>query len=165
MYVLLYADDTLVLAETPEELQNAMDEVFSYCQQWSLRISTKKIKNKSKTRVVIFSKGKVKKQHNFKMGNTNIDTDTDYCYLGVFFNFNGKFTKALEERIILSRKALFSLNAKAGRLHLPPDIHIDLFHKMVLPILIYGCEVWGYTNLEKLEIFFQKIFETGFMVK
>ena len=60
---------------------------------------------------------------------------------------------ALEERIILSRKALFSLNAKAGRLHLPPDIHIDLFHKMVLPILIYGCEVWGYTNLEKLEIF------------
>ena len=156
MYVLLYADDTLVLAESPAELQNAMDEVFSYCQKWGLTISTKKIKNKSKTRVVIFSKGKVKEQHNFKMGNKNIDTDTDYCYLGVVFNFNGKFNKALEERITLSRKALFSLNAKAGRLHLPPDIHIDLFHKMVLPILIYGCEVWGYTNLEKLEIFFRK---------
>ena len=156
MYVLLYADDTLVLAESPLELQNAMDEVFLYCQQWGLKISTKKIKNKSKTRVVIFSKGKVKKQHNFKMGNTKIDTDTDYCYLGVVFNFNGKFTKALEERITLSRKALFSLNAKAGRLHLPPDIHIDLFQKMVLPILIYGCEVWGYTNLELLEIFFRK---------
>ena len=156
MYVLLYADDTLVLAESPVELQNAMDEVFLYCQKWNLHISTKKIKNKSKTRVVIFSKGKVKTQHNFKMGNKNIDTDTDYCYLGVVFNFNGKFTKALEERITLSRKALFSLNAKAGRLHLPPDIHIDLFHKMILPILIYGCEVWGYANLEKLEIFFRK---------
>ena len=56
----------------------------------------------------------------------------------------------------MSRKALFSLNAKAGILQLPPDIHIDLFHKMILPILIYGCEVWGYTNLEMLEIFFRK---------
>ena len=36
------------------------------------------------------------------------------------------------------------------------DIHIDLFHKMILPILIYGCEVWGYANLEKVEIFFRK---------
>ena len=141
MYVLLYADDTLVLAESPEELQIAMNEVYSYCEKWSLRISTGKIKNKSKTRVVIFSRGKVTTEHNFKMGNTKIDTDTDYCYLGVVFNFNGKFTKAINERIILARKALFGLNSKAERLHLPPDIHIDLFNKMVLPICIYGCEV------------------------
>ena len=64
MYVLLYADDTLVLAESPEELQNAMNEVFSYCEKWSLRISTGKIKGRSKTRVVIFSKGKVMTEHN-----------------------------------------------------------------------------------------------------
>ena len=70
MYVLLYADDTLVLAESPEELQIAMNEVYSYCEKWSLKISTGKIKNKSKTRVVIFSKGKVTTEHNFKMGNT-----------------------------------------------------------------------------------------------
>ena len=133
-----------------------MNEVFSYCEKWSLRISTGKIKGRSKTRVVIFSKGKVMTEHNFKMGNTKIDTDTDYCYLGVVFNFNGKFTKAIEERITLARKALFGLNSKAERLHLPPDIHIDLFNKMVLPICIYGCEVWGYANVEKLEIFFRK---------
>ena len=133
-----------------------MNEVFSYCEKWSLRISTGKIKGRSKTRVVIFSKGKVMTEHNFKMGNTKIDTDTDYCYLGVVFNFNGKFTKAIEERITLARKALLGLNSKAERLHLPPDIHIDLFNKMVLPICIYGCEVWGYANVEKLEIFFRK---------
>ena len=129
MYVLLYADDTLVLAESPEELQNAMNEVYSYCRKWGLKISTGKIKGKSKTRVVIFSKGRVRTEYNFKMGNINIDTDTDYCYLGVVFNFNGKFAKAIKERIRLARKALFSLNAKAGRLQLPPDIHIDLFSK------------------------------------
>ena len=156
MYVLLYADDTLVLAESPEELQKAMNEVYCYCQKWGLKISTGKIKGKSKTRVVIFSKGRVRTEYNFKMGNINIDTDTDYCYLGVVFNFNGNFTKAIKERIRLGRKALFSLNAKAGRLQLPPDIHIDLFQKMILPICIYGCEVWGYANLQQLEIFYRK---------
>ena len=156
MFVLLYADDTLVLAESPNELQNAMDEVHSYCQKWSLRISTDKVKGKSKTRVVIFSKGKVKTEYNFKMGEKKIETDTDYCYLGVTFNFNGKFTKAIAGRISEARKSLFSLNSKAGRLQLPPDIHIDLFHKLVLPICMYGCEVWGYANLEKLEIFYRK---------
>ena len=52
------------MAESPEELQNAMNEVFSYCEKWSLRISTGKIKGRSKTRVVIFSKGKVMTEHN-----------------------------------------------------------------------------------------------------
>ena len=156
MYVLLYADDTLVLAESPGELQNALNEVYLYCQKWGLKISTKKIKNKSKTRIVIFSKGRVKTEHNFKMGTTKIDTDTDYCYLGVVFNFNGKFSKAITERINLAQKSLFSLNAKAERLHLPVDIHIDLFHKTIVPILIYGCEVWGFASLVKLEIFYRK---------
>ena len=68
MYVLLYADDTLVLAESPNELQNALNEVHSYCQKWGLRISNDKTKGKSKTRIVIFSKGKVKTKYNFKMG-------------------------------------------------------------------------------------------------
>ena len=72
--------------------------VFSYCQNGVLELVVRKLKNKSKTRIVIFSKGKVKVQHNFKMGYTNIDTDTDYCYLGAVFNFNGKFNEALEER-------------------------------------------------------------------
>ena len=149
MYILLYADDTLVLAESPEEMQLALDEVGSYCNKWCLSI------NKTKTKVVIFSKGKVKKQHHFKIENVDIDTDSEYCYLGTIFNFNGKFTKAINERISPARKAMFGLNQKAVNLLLPPDIHIDLFEKMIAPIFLYGCEVWGYGNLEPLDIFYR----------
>ena len=149
MYILLYADDTVVLAESPEEMQLALDEVGAYCHKWGLSI------NKTKTKVVIFSKGKVKKQHHFKIGNIDIDTDSEYCYLGTVFNFNGKFTKAINERITPARKAMFGLNQRAINLLLPPDIHIDLFEKMISPIFLYGCEVWGYGNLEPLEIFYR----------
>jgi hypothetical protein len=37
---------------------------------------------------------------------------------------------------------------------------LDLFDKMIKPILLYGCEVWGFSNndiLEKLHLKFCKI--------
>ena len=40
--------------------------------------------------------------------------------------------------------------------NLPTDLMLDLFDKMILPILLYGCEVWGFENVEKIEIFFRK---------
>tara|TARA_B110000196_G_scaffold86649_1_gene75141 strand:- start:271 stop:3555 length:3285 start_codon:yes stop_codon:yes gene_type:complete len=150
MYVMLYADDTLVLAETPQQLQLAMSEIAVYCDQWELDI------NVTKTKVVIFSKGKIKKQHNFTIGNLKIDTIFEYCYLGIVFNYNGSFTKAITERITLAQKGMFGLNAKAVNLQLPPDIHIDLFEKMITPICLYGSEVWGYSNLEPVEVFYRK---------
>ena len=150
MYTLLYADDTVVMAESPEQLQLALDEVGNYCHNWGLSI------NQTKTKVVIFSRGKVKRQFHFKIGNIDIGTSSEYCYLGIIFNFNGKFTKAIDDRITPARKAMFGLNEKAVNLLLPPDIHIDLFEKMISPIFLYGCEVWGYGNVEPMEIFYRK---------
>ena len=54
MYVLLYADDTIVLAESPEELQKALNAVFEYCRDWKLTVNT------TKTKIVIFSNRKVR---------------------------------------------------------------------------------------------------------
>ena len=30
-------------------------------------------------------------------------------------------------------------------------MQIDLFNKLVKPILLYGCEVWGYGNIDFIE--------------
>ena len=62
----------------------------------------------------------------------------------------------MKDRITPARKATFSLNEKAVKLLLPPDIHMDLFEKMITPILLYGCEIWGSTTIEPLEIFYRK---------
>ena len=34
--------------------------------------------------------------------------------------------------------------SKRRKLELPMDIQLDLFDKPILPIMTYGCEVWGY---------------------
>ena len=89
------------------------------------------------------------------MGNLNIKTVYQYKYLGVIFNFNGNFKQNITERITLARKSMFGLNAKAARLQLAPDIQLDLFDKMVLPVSMYACEVWGGANINALENFYR----------
>ena len=34
---------------------------------------------------------------------------------------------------------------------LPTDVLLDLYQKMVVPVMLYGCEVWGHENIEVLE--------------
>lgn len=31
------------------------------------------------------------------------------------------------------------------------DIQLDLFDKVVLPVLLYSCEIWGYENIDVIE--------------
>ena len=34
LYTLLYADDTIIMAESEQDLQTALDAVFSFCKLW-----------------------------------------------------------------------------------------------------------------------------------
>ena len=56
LYLLLCADDTVIFAESPEKLQIALDTMRSYCDTWKLQV------NVSKTKVVVFSKGKIRQK-------------------------------------------------------------------------------------------------------
>ena len=42
----IYADDTIVMAETPEQLQMALNAVSDYCSLWNLTVNTSKAKKK-----------------------------------------------------------------------------------------------------------------------
>ena len=35
--------------------------------------------------------------------------------------------------------------------NLPLDCKLKLFYSIVLPILLYGCEIWGYENIDIIE--------------
>ena len=155
LYVLLYADDTIVMAESPKELQKGLNAVFDYCLSWKLSVNT------SKTKVVVFSKGKVRNAPNFVFGTVALEVVDDYTYLGVIFNFNGKFKKAIDKQISAARRALFVLQKKAKKLKLSIDIQIELFDRTILPILLYGSEIWGYSSYtEHIEIFYRKFLKS-----
>ena len=63
---LRYADDTIIMAEPEQDIQTALDAVFSFCKLWYLEL------NISKTKVIIFSRGKVRKHIKFAFAGTEL---------------------------------------------------------------------------------------------
>ena len=68
------------------------------------------------------------------------------------FKFNGHFNNNFEDLKEKGNRAMRSVVKKARRDKLPIDLQFDLFDKMVMPVILYGCEIWGYKNLGTLEI-------------
>ena len=72
-----------------------------------------------------------------------------FCFFNKFKSLYGK-----------ASRAMFGLLKKCRKLMLPLDIQIELFDRLMVPILLYGCEVWCpmMTNLaSKLQLRFYKI--------
>jgi hypothetical protein len=51
LFVLVYADDMVIFAESPEGLQKMLNTLHSYTEEWSLSV------NIPKTKVVVFRNG------------------------------------------------------------------------------------------------------------
>lgn len=153
LFLLLYADDTVIFSENCNELQKGLNLTKKYCDKWDLKL------NVGKCKVVIFSRGKVRKLPILFIGDEQIDVVSEFNYLGLKLNYNNKMFVAQKDLYDRASRAMFSLLQKASKLMLPIDIVLDLFDKTVIPVLLYGCEIWGYNTLElvnKLQIKFYK---------
>ena len=154
LYILLYADDTVIFAESAEELQAALNAMFLYCKSWDLEV------NPTKTKITIFCNRKSEHVPRFLYNGQELSFDDSFIYLGAMFSYNGHFTRNNQRLFDQARKAMFSVLKKSRKLLLPIDIQLQMFDTMVLPILLYGSEVTGFENhsmLERLCLQFYKI--------
>ena len=145
LFVLLYADDTILLAESAQELQAAINGLNHYCKIWDLTV------NADKTKIMIFSKGRANLKSEFWFNGNKLEIAKEYKYLGIYFKHNGNFNRCINHLVSQAEKAMFSLITKARKLNLDLDVVLELFDKTVTPILYYGCEVWGFSNIEAIE--------------
>ena len=51
---------------------------------------------------------------------------------------------------------MYSVLSKIRKLRLPIDISCELFDRLVLPIALYGSEVWGFEDIAQIEVFHRK---------
>lgn len=105
--------------------------------------------NAGKTKVVIFSKVKIRKIPKFKYGNTNIEIVDNYTNFGVTFDYDrpNKIYRTVNRPIQVNqtRTALVSVLNKSYNLSLLSDIQIKLFEQFVLPNL-NGYWILGFQN-------------------
>jgi len=85
--------------------------------------------------------------------------------MDVYFHRNRRLLFAIKDMVTTASKAMFCLLKRARNINLPLDIIIKSFDVMVQPILIYGCEVWGYENLPIIEKLHLKILKLAARLK
>ena len=110
--------------------------------------------NVEKTKIAVFGKSKWKGKHIFKYDGHVIPVgDTcSFKYLDVNLNYNGSFAKHRKHVIEQSQKAMFALLRRSRQLlDLPIDLQLELFGSLIMPILLYGCEIWGFENITMIE--------------
>lgn len=142
---LLYADDLVLISETPDGLQCCLDKLQIYCEEWGLQINTRKTKS-----VVFNNTGKID-NNIFSINNIPIDRAKGYKYLGVYFSASGSFTETKKDLYDRGLKAFFKFK-KCFELYKPNiETLTHLFDHTVKPVLLYGSEIWGAFDANKFK--------------
>ena len=133
---LLYADDLVLISQSQDGLQNALDHLDGYCRKWKLTINT------TKTKSIIFNKsGKIFRKYNLTLAKTPIETVQTYRYLGIDFTASGSFSTATNMLKDKANKALYTL--KQSNIQGNITLGFKLFHTLIMPILNYCSEIWA----------------------
>jgi hypothetical protein len=134
---LLYADDLVILSESAHGLQNALNRLNQYCSDWGLTI------NPQKTKAFIASTQK-SLTLNLQIGGTPIECVAEATYLGLIISSDGSFKRCMKMLYSKGLKAMFKLRKVMSP---PPNpaTSLHLFDHLIKPILLYGCEIWGYS--------------------
>ena len=134
---LMYADDIVLLSETASGLNKSISVLENFCNTWHLKINIKK------TKVMVCNKRNTN-NYNFKLYGQTLEIVKLFVYLGATFTSSGSFKLAIARNLNKATRAYYSLlrdfNHYSGT---KPKVLKKLFESMVVPILLYGCEVWA----------------------
>jgi hypothetical protein len=143
---LFYADDIVLTASTPAQLQQLLTETQTFCDTWGLTV------NHSKSEVVVFRRRAIKGrlQRTFHMGGTPLQTSNTFKYLGVELHATKDARHTAEQRLPRFQRAW---GAAIGTLlqhhvHKEPRAKLLMLNQVATPALLYGCEVWGWKFID-----------------
>ena len=100
--------DLVLLSPTEQGLQQQLDIVEKYCQNWALAVNVKK------TNVLIFQKRPryQENKHQFTINKHVIEHSMSYTYLGITITASGSFNMAVNAL----KKSLKSLTSNQGKI-------------------------------------------------
>ena len=137
VYVLMFADDLLLLSLSQTGLQVAMDKLHQYCTEWGMEV------NVDKTKAM-----KIRRPHvgtgldtpKLQYDGEGIDWVKSFTYLGVEVKEDGFFQS---KNAPIRRKATQAQGSLYKMIRgLSFDTKMWLHTTMVDPILLHGVEIW-----------------------
>jgi sorting nexin-29 len=137
--LLLYADDLCLIAESPRDLQTLLDNLHTFCGENKLTV------NPSKSVAVVFNPpDHPRSPPPLLFNGKNIPYAPDFPYLGMLFNGCSNLKEAWKRNSEKGAQASYQVARQANTMELF-NVHLrtNTFNTMALPLLTYGCPVWG----------------------
>ena len=125
---LRYADDTILMAKSEEELKSLLMKVKEESEKVGLKLNIQKTK--------VMASGPI----------TSLQIDgvrvSDFIFGGSRITEDGDCSHEIRRRLLLGRKVMTNLDSifKSRDITLPAQV--QLVKAMVFPVIMYGCETW-----------------------
>ena len=132
---LRYADDTVLLAETKEDLHEIFNEVNRTIKM-----------NAKKTKTMLVSKDVTLSKVSLKIDGDIIKQTYNYTYLGQKITSNGKCDDEILKIIEIARGAFNSMLKTITARHISMKTRNRIIKAYVWSTFLYGCETWTITT-------------------
>ena len=132
-----YADDTIIMAESEEELKSLLMKLKEKSEKVGLKLNIHK--NKIMTSGPITS---------WQIDGETVETVADFIFLGSKITADGGCSHEIKRRLLLGRKVMTNLDSifKSRDITLSTKFH--LVNAMVFSVVMYGCESWTIKKAE-----------------
>ena len=126
-----YDNDTMLMAESEEELKSLLMKVKEESEKVGLKLNIQKTK--------IMAYGPIS---SWQIDGETVGTVTDFIFLGSKITADGDCSHEIKIHLLLGRKVMTNLDSilKSRDITLPTKVR--LVKAMVFPVVMYGCESW-----------------------
>ena len=138
---LRYANDTIFMAESQEELKSLLMKVKEESEKVSLKLNIQKTKIMVSTPIT-----------SWEIDGETVETVTNFIFLGSKITADGDCSHEIKRHLLLGRKTMTNLDSilKSRDIILPTKVR--LVKAMVFPVVMYGCESWTVKKAEHQRI-------------
>lgn len=145
---LRFADDTVIMTDNMNDLQNVMQRLNTNCNEYGLRI------NLNKTKYMVITKSIIENTQ-LNVENTDIERVNAYKYLGAWITSSIDQTKEIKTRIEVARTSFIKLKKFLCCRDIGLKLRLRMLRCYVFPTLLYGLEAWTLkqAQLDKLAAF------------
>ncbi|RYA67266.1 hypothetical protein DD598_28985, partial [Enterobacter cloacae complex sp. 2DZ2F16B1] len=142
VHIMLYADDIVLISDSPEGMQRHLDALHRFAQESGLSV------NLGKTKVMVFNTTPQwirRSAPAFTYGQEKVEYTDAYTYLGVVLSGPAfSLKRAAETRLTRAHAALGRLERMCSQVQFQePQTKLWLFDTLVASALLYGAEIWG----------------------
>ena len=131
---LRYADDTILMVESEEELKRPLMKVKEESEKVGLKLNIQKTK--------IMASGPITSWQ------INGETVTGFIFLGSKITADGDCSHEIKICLLLGRTVMTNLDSILKSRDITLSTKVHLVKVMVFPVVMYGCESWTVKKAE-----------------